>query len=407
MTMAKHYLHLDKLAAPVRLQVEPAFIKALPPIFSHWDFQVTDTTDTPPFLTIKRTKRGYLLTSPYLEEPETHIDAVNAICAMIAEIAWARLRQETDLLCLHGAAIEIAGRLVVFPSNRRAGKSTLSVGLAAAGRKIFTDDFLPLHVDTDGLVTGISSGISPRLRHPFPRQAKEITRDYVEKRASVSNKQYHYVVPNQNELANFGDSAPLGALVYLEHSINQTASLEEISLDEALQALIRQNFSRAMNAGTILEVLDSIVEHVPVFRLKYDELGPAVSLLVETFQEWSEPAPRLTGFDPEKFTSVLDSNFKPEVLDPTCGQFIQPKGIVVIEAEGKRFLSGQKGKTIHHLNDGAAMIWKLLEEPTSLEEAIEILSSAFPDQPEGRIREDVETTFANFAENGLLSSASA
>ncbi|MHA1127817.1 MAG: PqqD family protein, partial [Alphaproteobacteria bacterium] len=331
---------------------------------------------------------------------------VNTLCSLIVELAWARLREDTSLLCLHGAAIEFAGRLVVFPSTRRAGKSTLTVALAAAGKKIFTDDFLPLKATDDGLLSGISSGISPRLRLPFPDQIGPVALDYIQNRSMIQNRQYRFVTPRTGELAKFGDAAPIGSLVFLERTEGATAKIEPVSETDALKALIKQNFSRAMNAAGILRMLGFITASAPAYRLIYDDAEQAVALLESRFQEWNQAAATFPAdLDTTVFESALETGFTSEPLDISEGSFIHASGIEEVSSDGKRFLTGHNGKTIHFLNDGAVNIWRLLEEPTSTAEAIEMLCAVFPDHPAEDIHRDVIATFTEFARNGLLQEA--
>ena len=72
-----------------------------------------------------------------------HGDRVDAACSFIVDLIRAYIAAAPSLLCLHGAAAEFAGRLVVFPTPYRSGKSTLTAYLAAAGVRVYADDILP------------------------------------------------------------------------------------------------------------------------------------------------------------------------------------------------------------------------------------------------------------------------
>ncbi len=98
-------------------------------------------------------------------------DVVNGICDLIVELNWSRLRQKTELLCLHAAGVEMGEALLVLPSGRRAGKSTLTAELARRGHRVFSDDILALQLDANGVAIGLATGISPRLRLPLPAEA--------------------------------------------------------------------------------------------------------------------------------------------------------------------------------------------------------------------------------------------
>jgi len=404
--MITGYLKFDDLDATVALDVDQKFVDALPVVFPHWAHTIVQQDNDNSFATVTLTDSKYIITSPYMDDPATFKDPANTLCSLIVELAWARLREDTSLLCLHGAAIAFAGRLVIFPSTRRAGKSTLTVALAAAGKKVFTDDFLPLKATNGGLLSGISSGISPRLRLPLPDQIGPVALDYIQNRSMIQNRQYRFVTPRTGELAKFGDTAPIGSLVFLERTEGATAKIEPVSKSDALTALIKQNFSRAMNAAGILKMLDFITKSAPAYRLIYDDAEQAVALLESRFQGWNQTAPTIpASLDNTVFESALETEFIPEALDISKGSFIHASGIEEVSSDGKRFLTGHNGKSIHYLNDGAVNIWRLLEEPTSTTEAIEMLCAVFPDHPAEDIRRDVTATFTEFARNGLLQKA--
>ncbi len=403
MDRTETYLHLDALNAPVALRVDDAYLRALPAVFANWPFDLRNSFSEQPFASVTLNNTGYALTSPFMEETVTHSDPVDSLCALVVEIAWARLRQNTRLLCLHGAAVEFSGRLVVFPSTRRAGKSTLTVALASAGKTVFTDDFLPLQIGADNRIEGLSNGISPRLRLPAPPQFGLRASQYITARQQISNARYQYVVPRGAELARFNQSAPLGALVFLERVEGQPPELEETTAAEALRALITQNFSRAMNAAGILKVLGAAAEQTPAYRLRYDAVEPAIALLETRFSEWQTPAATFNE-PPEDtlFASALETDSWATGPDVETDALLQAPGITEVATNGERFLSGRNGKSIHNLNDGAAMIWRLLEEPSTASEIIGMLHAVFPEQKIDTIRSDVMETLRAFAANGLL-----
>lgn len=403
MEMAQKYLLLDGIKAGIALNVDSAFVEALPSVLSHWPFEVVSETTREIFATMTRRDDGrYAFTSPFIEKKDSYRDALNAICAIVAELAWQRLREEPSLLCIHGAAADFGGRLVVFPATRKAGKSTLSVAMAAAGIRMYTDDFLPVSVEKDGIVQGISCGISPRLRLPLPAQIGKTATAYMARRPLYSNTQYTYVQPDKAENAQFGDALPLGGIVFLERTDGAQAEISEISKAQALKTLISQNFSRSGHAADILEMLEFVASNLPTYLLRYDHAEPAIVTLKAQFSDWKAPVPQY--FPKAKRTMDAEQGLKPfdRYHDVSCGQFEHADGVNVVSTDGQQFLTGRNGQSIHYLNEGAALIWQILEEPTSVAEAVEILSAAFPEQPLAQIEKDVLGCFKDFGKNGLL-----
>ncbi len=403
MDLKQEYLLLDGLSAGIAIKVDSVFIDTLPFIFSHWPYEVVSETDREMFATMELKDDGrFYLTSPFIDSNNSYRDPVNAICAIVAELAWQRLREDPSLLCIHGAAADFSGRLVVFPATRKAGKSTLSVAMAAAGIRMFTDDFLPISVEDDGIIRGISSGVSPRLRLPLPAQIGEVAHAFMAQRPLISNKQYTYVKPLETENAHFGEALPLGGFVLLERVDGASAEISEISTAKALKTLIYQNFSRAGNAGDILAMLEFVALNLPCYLLTYDQAEPAIALLKLRFSAWEAPlpqySPRATLGNEAENGAIPFTRY----TEVDTGQFEHAKGVDVVSADGQRFLTGRSGQSIHYLNEGAALIWQILNEPTSLDEAVEILLAAFPEQARADIEKDVLRCYKEFGKNGLL-----
>jgi len=400
----QEYLLLEGIKAGIILRVDTVFLESLPYIFSHWPYEVVSETTRETFATIERKQNGrYYFTSPYIDSDGSYRDSVNGICAIVAELAWQRLREDPSLLCIHGAGADFAGRLVVFPATRKAGKSTLSVAMAAAGIRMYTDDFLPVSVEDDGIIRGISSGVSPRLRLPLPDQIGEVARQFMAQRQHVSNKQYTYVKPLKTENASFGDALPLGAIVFLERKDGAKAEMAEISKAEALKTLIYQNFSRAGNAGDILAMLEFVASNLPLYLLRYDHAEPAIEVLKSEFSGWDSELPHYTPRAPLVNESEHGVRAFARYDEVSIGQFEHAADVQVVSTDGQRFLTGRNGQSIHYLNEGAALIWQILSEPTSVDEAVEILLAAFPEQAREQIEGDVLRCFTNFGKNGLLS----
>ena len=396
------YILLKGLEAGVSVNADAPFFAALPYILSNWPYEIVNTSTREMFAHVELVNGRYALSSPFIKQTDSYRDPLNVICAVVAELAWARLREDPSLLCLHGAAAEFSDRLVVFPATKKAGKSTLSVALAAAGVRMFTDDFLPLEIAQNGAINGLSSGVSPRLRLPCPTQIGPRAERYLETQKTLSNTQYTYVVPDETNCTAYNESAPLGGIIFLDRQDGTEATLSEITTAEALKTLICQNFSRAGNAVDILEMLKFVVQNLPCYMLHYDETEPAIEILKAKFKTWAAPVPAYRPSATLGNKSELDLKPFTRITDLSSGQFEHADGVHVVSADGQRFLTGRNGQSIHYLNEGAALIWQILSEPTSIDEAVEILLAAFPEQDEAQVKGDVLLCFEEFGKNGLL-----
>ena len=347
----------------------------------------------PPELSLSREAGCYVLEGDLVPEPLKRYDRVDAICALVAELIRAYVRQDDSLLCLHGAAAAFAGKLVVFPSQYRAGKSILSACLAAAGVPLFCDDVLPIERATG---RGIAPGLALRLRKPLPDNLAEESLRFMDKHSSLEGEHYKYLRLDERAMASRGRVLPIGAFVLLERKAGSTTILEDASEADVLRQVIWQNFAREAEAPQILDVLNQLVSESRCFRLHYDRAEDAAWLLQQEFKAWPELSPR------EDFSQVLscgsiavDSNLAP-------GQYMQKPGISIVETEDQIFLADREGSAIHHLNLIGSSIWALLAEPIEREEIVTVLNTAFPNLETEQIERDVSALIDEFKRKNLL-----
>ena len=163
-------LTFSNIDAPVLLNNSETLIDLIREVASGWQFVVSDLQpDAPPFFVIAAAERNAryqcLDVTTAGSQPRT-LNAVNAVCDLVAAMSRALPASQPSLICLHAAGIEVSGRLVVIPNARRAGKSTLAACLAYLGCPVFTDDFLAVSFNRHGTLIGRANGICQRLRLP-------------------------------------------------------------------------------------------------------------------------------------------------------------------------------------------------------------------------------------------------
>ncbi|MDA1324509.1 MAG: hypothetical protein O3C34_07170 [Proteobacteria bacterium] len=227
-------------------------------------------------IVIRRTKKGYSRSSPWLAHSISFQNPVNAVCDFLVDLTNAYLADNPQFLCLHAAAVLLDDGLALFPGIYRAGKSTLSVHCAAAGFRLFADDVLPVDGKTK---EGIAPGILPRLRLPLPDNSDAAFTDFVGRHEGPRSDRYLYVDPEPDRFAPRGTRAPITAIVLLERIDTGAPEIAEISSSETLKRAIQQNFSRALPALDILDHLQDIVSNARCFELQYRTGEEAVDLL--------------------------------------------------------------------------------------------------------------------------------
>lgn len=385
------YLQFDGLKNPVALENASRLVPMISEVLAGWPHTASPVCQSQPFVTIRPSAGDYWSIS--LGEAPSDLrdwNAVNAVCDLVAEMAWERLRSDPTLLCLHAAAVAFDGRLVVFPNARRAGKSTIAAALGQLGHKIYTDDFLPVRTDPESLTFhGIANGVAPRIRLPLPDGFSDTFHAWVQQDPGPSNKQYKYL--STAPVAPGGETMPLGAVVVLERQDDPTEPLlEVIPRADALASLITQNFARTQLSGAILNAADVLTHHLPLYRLTYHNGEQAAQFLA------SHPALRAL---PTAKSSAVDGALKQaplEMLGQPAPQFmracpyVQAAGLTETKVGHDHFLADSNGLAIYRLNAGSVAIWNVLKEPANLDEVIEILAAAFEDVATTQIATDSE-----------------
>lgn len=388
------YLKFDNLSRPVALINCRHLIDHFPLIFSGWEISELPEATKAPVITLSRdVKDTYWLHAEWLEEPLKSKNDVDAICGLVARILKARVMEDINLLCLHGAAAEFGGALVIFPNKFRAGKSVLSACIAAAGYRLYCDDVLPISL-ASGL--GIAPGIAPRLRIPYPENLSDSTRRFIESRTALKNNRYLYLDIRGETLAARHNQAPIGAFVFLERSEGVEPSLEAISESEVLRHVVWQNFAREVEAPSILGRLGQIVNSTQRYRMHYDRADDAVALLADTFREQKISSQMLPPL------ALKMRNEAPVTIDIPDGYLLRKDGISEINRDEETFLADASGAAIHHLNPVGSAIWGLLAEPITTEKIVELLLKAFPEIDRTQVENDVRKLIKTLRAKNLV-----
>ncbi len=328
--------------------------------------------------------------------PPRKLDAVNAACDAMAGLAMALPAEDATVICLHAAGVAMAGRLVVFPNVRRAGKSTLSAALAHAGHRVFSDDVLPLSFPSAGPPLARSMGISPRLRLPLPEAAGPAFHTWVAAISGPANRQYRYLsLPDQPA---HGETLPLGAFVILDRRDEPTAALlEPVPPDLAMDALLHQNFTRDRHSGDVLQAMAGALDGLPIYRLTYADLAGAVACLGAAFRSWPVSPPP----GPVAPFRLAEFGAEPAPLGEGA-RLRQRVGVVARAIGGTLYLADPEGRAIHRMDPLAAAIWGVLEEPATAGELAAVLGEVFPETPAERIVADLDGLLDRLSGAGLI-----
>lgn len=391
------------LAAPLRLHGADAVLSILPDVAVGWHYEVRRPDFlTAPFFEIRAEPgEALLLCQCHVESrPPQRLDPVNALCDAMAALAQALPAEDQGLLCLHAAGVAIAGRLVVFPNVRRAGKTTLSVALARAGHALYGDDVLPLSFTADNRTMGHAMGIAPRLRLPLPMTIAKEFRVWVDGLGGPSNRQYKYV--RLDRQPDHGSALPVGAFVILDRQEAPVpAVLAPISSDIAMDVLLHQNFTRDRHSAEILQAMAATLSELQVFQLAYSDLDDAVACLGAAFRHWSDPEPPPVPGPALRFRLAEFGNRHRSSLAPDA-PLRQTTGTVARVIGDVLYVADAEGRAIHRMDPLAAAIWDILEEPVRPPALASVLAEAFPDAGCDRISADLRHLLDHLVHVGLI-----
>lgn len=391
------------VASPARIIGAEALFELLPELAFGWPYRLVTADDLiKPFYSIaEETGSDRLVCTNHLKPAAPRrLDPLNALCDLFAALAFALPLSDPGLICLHAAAVRVNGNLLVFPNVRRAGKSTLSVALAAAGQGLVGDDVVPLSFDAEGRAWAHAMGLLPRLRLPLPAALPQALTDLLASAPGPRNRQYLYVrVPDQ---PGQGRVFPVSAFVILDRQEGPVVPrIEPVPADRAMDALLFQNFARDRHSADVLRRMAGVLQHRPVYRLTYGELASAVACLDAAFSA------RDAAQGPPSPGEAVP--FRLAGLAPRPGKRFLPGRLVCQRAGTERqmigttaFLADAEGRAIHRLDPLAATIWDLIAEPLGVEDLAGILAEAFPGTGHGQITVDLLRLMQKWMRAGLI-----
>ena len=144
----------------------------------------------------------------------------------------------------------------------------------------------------------------------------------------------------------------------------------------------------------------ALVEGTPCFTLRYSDLEQAAEVLQRQFSGMSESRSERR----EDAGSEVAIEVRIAADGSKAARFEQMPGVALRTVDGDLFLV-RPGATMMHLNPVAASLWQLLEQPTSLRTAVEVVREAFPHADARQVQRDVRTLFDMLQDAGFIRAA--
>ncbi len=177
---------------------------------------------------------------------------------------------------------------------------------------------------------------------------------------------------------------------------------QAVTRGQGLRQLIVQNFAPGGTKINTVDRLYGLIEQIPCFALTYSDLDEAAELIRNRFS--TKNASWRSG--PEPGTEALKLDVAVEVPSertrPRAPRFEQTPGVILRTIDDDLFLVRPDEEAVFHLNAVAATLWQLLERPTTMATAIDVLREAFPLANARRVKRDVRTLFDTLRADGLI-----
>jgi len=255
-------------------------------ILSGWDVrEVAHDPLVPAYVTFRRDGGIYDWQAPWIKgrnrrDDDPSLDLMEAVCDFHYEfIDWFADRNPRHF-CIHMAAVEFAGRAVLFPAVQKTGKSTLALHCASRGRALLGDDVVAIDPD---IGEAVALGLMPRMRLPLHPRFDAAFRAFMAARAGLSDRRWQYVTLGAGEIVPYGRRLPIGGVVILDRRKDVAATIEQVMPSRALKALIDRNFGALNEPGRIFDCLRQTVLDTDCRLLTYSDPDEAAALLEMTF----------------------------------------------------------------------------------------------------------------------------
>lgn len=395
-------LELEGLSAPLALDGVDSIIPLIDQVLGEWPHVYSNgTPNLQPFMSITSADDGAFLCHSTESPAPKRWNALNAVCELVAATSWEQIRANPAQLCIHCAAVEFRGRLVLFPNRRRTGKSQLASILAHRDHRVFTDDFLPVIVSETGHIEGVANGILPRVRMPQPADMSEEFSTWVRDNPGPSNPQYKYLQTDQ--IAARSTRLRIGAIVLLDREQSARTRLAPVDTATALNQLVVQNFARDTHAARILRIAHDIAQSADLYELRYGNAELAADVLEATFTSWREGAPNVfSDLSASNSHAELTSMDQPELQLDSAAAYVQAPGTTAIEVGDLTYLADIHGLGVTLMNQTSGAIWRLLTGPMTLSGVTQMLVEAFPSVSSDQIGLDCRNALSDFIRNRLI-----
>jgi hypothetical protein len=198
-------------------------------------------------------------------------DAGEFLILLETELSIELQKRRADLLFLHAAALEHAGRAVLLVGASGAGKSTAAWGLTHEGFGYLSDELAPLDPETLEVAPyprALCLKADPPAGHPLPP-------------STLRTPWTLHVPPGELPGGVAGGPIPVDAIFFVDHRAGSAwPSVEPVTKGEAAARLMAHALNPLAHRDAGLDAVSRIASAVTAFRLRSASL-PATAALVK------------------------------------------------------------------------------------------------------------------------------
>ncbi len=206
-------------------------------------------------------------------------DVANGLADGLISVHIAR---EPRSICLNAGAAKIDNGLVIVTGKSFAGQSSVALHLAVLGHRFFGDDQIAVTMGVEPV--GTCLGLTPKVRLPLPNDCGDAFREFVEGYSSMQSEEMAYLKLWEAEAGDFGETAPISALVFLDLVEDGEAVLEPASQSDLVKTMMSTAFAPHVSSADLLAGLTQLAAGNRSYHLRCSSSREAAGLLSSEFR---------------------------------------------------------------------------------------------------------------------------
>ena len=261
---------LSPLAAPLGL------------FLPNWPHRpVEKPAPAPPDVTVEIRNRRYVIDRRDRPQDRVTVDVpFVAATEVVSGLIDACLAQIENAVRIHAAAAEVGRGVVLLIGGPSAGKSSVGLHLAAAGRRSYGDDVIvvQMHRGTKR-ATAICLGLAAKVCLPLPDGCAPGYRRFVARHTVFRNETRALLRLENKRAACFGEEREIAALIALDRRASGEAVLTPTASGAMLRRTLESSSSVYLTTDSLLTGLNELTQAAPTYALRFSSSAAAAALV--------------------------------------------------------------------------------------------------------------------------------